>query len=74
MTPEMIILGPTATVADALAHIRDPDWLVSIACQVFVVQPPLVATDGPFLGVVDFQRLLREPPSMELGGAWRTSR
>ena len=36
MTPEIIILGPTATVADALAHIRDPEWLVSIACQVYV--------------------------------------
>ena len=27
MTPELIILGPTATVAEALAQIRDPDWL-----------------------------------------------
>jgi Mg/Co/Ni transporter MgtE len=66
MTPEVIILGPTATVAEALAHVRDPDWLVSIAAQVFVVQPPLVAPTGTFLGVVDFQRLLREPPSMPL--------
>jgi hypothetical protein len=66
MTPELIILGPTATVAEALAHVRDPDWLVSIAAQVFVVQPPLVAPTGTFLGVVDFQRLLREPPSMPL--------
>jgi hypothetical protein len=40
--------------------------LVSIAAQVFVVQPPLVAPTGTFLGVVDFQRLLREPPSMPL--------
>ena len=29
MTPELIMLGPTATVADALAQIRDPDWVVS---------------------------------------------
>ncbi len=28
MTPELIVLGPTATVADALAQIRDPDWVV----------------------------------------------
>ena len=66
MTPEVIILGPTATVAEALAHVRDPEWLVSIAAQVFVAQPPLVAPTGTFLGVVDFQRLLREPPSMTL--------
>jgi CBS domain-containing protein len=67
MTPEVVIMGPTATVADALAQIRDPDWLVSIACQVFVVQPPYKPPTGRYLGVVHFQRLLREPPSMELG-------
>ena len=67
MTPEIIILGPTATVAEALAHIRDPEWLVSIACQVFVCQPPYKPPTGAYLGVVHFQRLLREPPSMELG-------
>ena len=67
MTPEVIILGPAATVAEALAHIRDPEWLVSIACQVFVCQPPFKPPTGRYLGVVHFQRLLREPPSMELG-------
>ena len=39
MTPEVIILGPDATVAEALAQIRDPDWVVSIAVQVFISQP-----------------------------------
>jgi CBS domain-containing protein len=67
MTPEIVIFGPTATVADALAQIRDPDWLVSIAAQVFVVQAPYKPPTGTYLGVVHFQRLLREPPSMELG-------
>jgi len=67
MTPEIVILGPTATVADALAQIRDPEWLVSIAAQVFVVQAPYKPPTGTYLGVVHFQRLLREPPSMELG-------
>ena len=67
MTPDIIIFGPTATVAEALAQIRDPDWLVSIAAQVFVVQPPYKPPTGTYLGVVHFQRLLREPPSMELG-------
>ena len=67
MTPEIVILGPTATVAEALAEIRDPEWLVSIAAQVFVCQAPYKAPTGRYLGVVHFQRLLREPPSMELG-------
>jgi CBS domain-containing protein len=67
MTPDIVILGANATVAEALAAIRDPDWLVSIAAQVFVVRPPYKPPTGRYLGVVHFQRLLREPPSMELG-------
>ena len=67
MTPEIIIFGPTATVAEALAEIRDPEWLVSLAAQVFVVQAPYKPPTGTYLGVVHFQRLLREPPGMELG-------
>src|SRR4051795_4923575 len=67
MTPEIIILGPTSPVADALAEVRDPDWLVSIAAQVFVVQPPFKPPTGTYLGVVHFQRLLREPPHRPLG-------
>jgi len=67
MTPDIIILGATATVAEALAEIRDPEWLVSIAAQVYVVQPPYKPPTGTYLGVVHFQRLLREPPAMELG-------
>jgi Mg/Co/Ni transporter MgtE len=62
----MIVLGPTATVADALARVRDPDWLVTIAAQVFVTQPPLISPTGRYLGVVHFQRLLRESPSTPL--------
>ncbi|MEO5899042.1 MAG: CBS domain-containing protein [Ilumatobacteraceae bacterium] len=67
LTPDIIILGPTNTVADALAEVRDPEWLVSIAAQVFVVQPPYKPPTGTYLGVVHFQRLLREPPSTQLG-------
>ncbi len=72
MTPEIIILGPTSTVAEALAQIRDPEWLVSIAAQVFVCRPPYKSPTGKYLGVVHFQRLLREPPSMELGRCLET--
>lgn len=66
MTPEVIILGPNATVADALAQVRNPDWVVSIATQVFVCNAPYKAPTGRFLGVVNMQRLLREPPRLEL--------
>jgi len=66
MTPDIIVMGPTNTVAEALAQVRDPDWLVSIASTVFVTQPPFRTPTGTYLGVVHFQRLLREPPSTEL--------
>ncbi|MGI9028863.1 MAG: magnesium transporter MgtE N-terminal domain-containing protein [Ilumatobacteraceae bacterium] len=66
MTPEVILLGPTATVAEALAQLRQADWVVSIAAQVFVCQPPFKAPTGKLVGTAHFQRLLREPPSMEL--------
>lgn len=66
MTPEVIILGPTATVAEALAHLRDPDWTPSIASQVFVTQAPYKPPTGAYLGPAFVQRLLREPPAMEL--------
>jgi MgtE intracellular N domain/CBS domain len=66
MTPDVIVLGPTATVAEALAHIREPDWVVSIAAQVFVCQPPFRAPTGKLLGTAHVQRLLREQPSTEL--------
>ena len=67
MTPEVIILGPTATVAEALAQMRNSDWVVSIAAQVFVCNAPFKAPTGKFLGIAHMQRLLREPPNMEIG-------
>jgi CBS domain-containing protein len=72
MTPEIVILGPTDTVATALAEVRDPDWIPSIAAQVFVCQPPYKPPTGRYLGVVHVQRLLREPPGMELGRCLET--
>ena len=66
MTPDIIVLGPDATVADALAQIRDPERLVSIAAQVFVAHAPHYPPTGTYIGVVHFQRLLRERPSMTL--------
>jgi CBS domain-containing protein/sporulation protein YlmC with PRC-barrel domain len=67
MTPEPIILAPTATVSEALAHLRNPDLPVPLATQVFVCQPPLETPTGRFIGVVGVQRLLRESPSKPVG-------
>ena len=51
MTPEPVILGPDATVADALAHVRDPDLPVSLAAMVYVCRQPLETPTGRLLGV-----------------------
>ncbi|MBA2529669.1 MAG: magnesium transporter, partial [Euzebyales bacterium] len=67
MTPEPVLLPPDATVAEALALLRDPDLTPALAGQVFVVQPPVATPTGRFMGVCHIQRLLREPPSAVVG-------
>ncbi len=67
MTTEPVVLPPTATVAEALAHIRQQEQTPAIAAQVYVARPPSETPTGRFLGVAHFQRLLREPPSTLLG-------
>ncbi|MGH9285502.1 MAG: magnesium transporter MgtE N-terminal domain-containing protein [Acidimicrobiales bacterium] len=62
MTPEPLIVSGEATVAEALARMRDPDLPAAIAAHVFVVEAPLATPTGRYLGPVGFQRLLREPP------------
>ncbi|GAA3826400.1 magnesium transporter MgtE N-terminal domain-containing protein [Nocardioides panacisoli] len=69
MTPEPVILGPDATVADALAHVRNPDLTPALASMVFVCRQPLEPPTGKLLGVAHIQRLLREPPSSLVAGA-----
>jgi Mg/Co/Ni transporter MgtE len=69
MTPEPVILGPDATVADALAHVRNPELTPAEAALVYVCRPPLEAPTGRLLGVAHIQRLLREPPSTLVAGA-----
>ncbi|MGI8794411.1 MAG: magnesium transporter MgtE N-terminal domain-containing protein [Acidimicrobiales bacterium] len=63
MTPEPLILSPTATVAEALARMRDPDLPASTAGHIFVVEPPTETPTGRYLGTIGFQRMLREAPS-----------
>lgn len=66
MTPEPVVLGGSATVAEALATVREPDLPVELAAQVFVVSPPTSTPTGRFIGTVPFQRLLREAPATRL--------
>src|SRR3712207_3126924 len=68
MTSEPVILTPDATVAEALARIREPELPPVVAAQVFVARAPSATPSGKYLGMVNFQRLLREPRSSILGG------
>ncbi|MFM9377748.1 magnesium transporter MgtE N-terminal domain-containing protein [Gordonia sp. VNK21] len=68
MTPEPIIVSAAATVAEALAHIRNPDINPAGASMVFVVRPPTSTPTGKFLGSVHTQPLLREPPANLVAG------
>jgi Mg/Co/Ni transporter MgtE len=68
MTSEPVVLPPDATVAEALARIREPQLAPAVAAQVFVARPPMATPTGRFLGTVHFQRLLREAPAELLGG------
>ncbi|MET9267751.1 CBS domain-containing protein [Amycolatopsis sp. NPDC004079] len=63
MTPEPVVLTPDATIAEALAHIRNAELPAALASMVFVCRPPTETPTGRFVGVVHFQRLLREPPA-----------
>ncbi|MDF5755470.1 CBS domain-containing protein [Spongiactinospora sp. TRM90649] len=67
MTSEPIILPPTATVAEALSHIRQVDLTPAVAAQVYVTRPPTETPTGRYLGVAHFQRMLRDPPATLLG-------
>ncbi|GAA1514659.1 magnesium transporter MgtE N-terminal domain-containing protein [Streptomyces albidochromogenes] len=67
MTTEPIVLRPDATVADALARVRQQDLSPALAAQVYVCRPPDETPTGKYLGTVHFQRMLREPPGTLVG-------
>jgi flagellar motility protein MotE (MotC chaperone)/sporulation protein YlmC with PRC-barrel domain len=73
MTVEPVILPPDATIADALAHVRNPDLTTSLAALVYVCRPPLEPPTGRLIGVAHIQKLLREPPSTLVAGALDTT-
>lgn len=63
MTTEPLIMSADDTVADALAVVRQSKISPALASQVFVTRQPLETPTGRFIGVVHYQRLLREPPA-----------
>ncbi|GGK65587.1 magnesium transporter [Ornithinimicrobium pekingense] len=67
MTTEPIILGPEASIAEALALVRREEVHPAIASLVFVTRPPHETPTGRLLGSVHIQRLLREPPHQPVG-------
>jgi CBS domain-containing protein/sporulation protein YlmC with PRC-barrel domain len=67
MTTEPVVLGPEATIAEALATVRREELAPALASMVYVCRPPLEAPTGRYLGLVHIQRLLREPPHGAVG-------
>ncbi len=68
MTTEPVILGPEASIAEALAVVRKEELSTALATTVFVCRSPLETPTGKYLGMVHIQRLLREPPHAAIGG------
>ena len=67
MTTEPIILPPEANVATFLAQARKAEVPPALAAIAFVCRPPLESPTGRFVGMVHFQRALRERPQRLLG-------
>jgi Mg/Co/Ni transporter MgtE len=67
MTTEPVILGPEATIAEALAVVRRAEISPALASTVYVCRSPHETPTGKFLGIVHIQRLLREPPHGSVG-------
>ena len=67
MTTEPIVMSADYSVADALASVRAREVSPALASQVFVCRQTLETPTGRYIGMVNYQRLLREPPSTLLG-------
>ena len=67
MTTEPIILPPESTVATFLAQSRKVEIPPALAAIGFVCRPPLESPTGKFVGMIHFQRALRERPQRMVG-------
>ena len=67
MTTEPLVMSADATVAEALAAVRKSEISPALASQIFVCRQPLETPTGRLMGIVHYQRLLREPPATLLG-------
>jgi Mg/Co/Ni transporter MgtE len=67
MTTDPIVMSADYSVADALAAVRKGERSPALASQVFICRQPLETPTGRFIGVVNYQRLLCEPPATLLG-------
>ena len=73
MTTEPVVLSADATIAEALARVRQAELSPALASQVYVTRSPLETPTGKYIGVAHVQRLLREPPSALVSGVLDTS-
>ena len=73
MTTEPIVVSSDATIAEALARVRQPQLSPALASQVYVTRAPLETPTGKYVGVAHVQRLLREPPASLVSGVLDTS-
>ena len=67
MTTEPLVMSADSTVAEALAAVRKSEISPALASQIFVCRQPLETPTGRLMGIVHYQRLLREPPATLLG-------
>ena len=72
MTTEPIILPPESTVATFLAQSRKAEVPPALAAVGFVCRPPLESPTGKFVGMIHFQRALRERPQRLVGSIMDT--
>lgn len=69
MTTDPVVLAPDATIAEALARVRNEELTPALASLVFVCRPPQSTPTGQYIGCVHIQRLLRDAPFDLVAGA-----
>ena len=72
MNPEAVIVSAETSVAEAIARLRDTDMPPALTMRIFIVESPTTTPTGRFLGSVTLPRLLKEPPTHEVGDCLET--